>query len=236
MTSGIGLPELLLIVLALVIGVLIVRRMRLASRTVRHVQGAENGDFAGGADARHATSSVPISMESLSGKRQNASIFICYRRGVSNDITGRIYDRLVLHFGKACVFKDVDNIPLGIDFRRHLEDSVSQCDILLAIIGSDWQGGLSSHVGIENERDFVRIEIDAALRRGIPIIPILVLGAEVPREEDLPETLRPLCYRQGVAVRSDPDFHYDVDRLVRGIKEHISRSATLENTFGPARR
>ena len=71
------------------------------------------------------------------------AIFISYRREDSSDVTGRIYDRLCQHFGKESVFKDVDSIPLGVDFRKHLGDSVGQCNILLTVIGRD---------GLEGER------------------------------------------------------------------------------------
>ena len=68
------------------------------------------------------------------------SIFISYRRDDSADITGRIYDRLIQHFSREIVFKDVDSIPLGIDFRQHLEGALSQCRVLLAIVGDQWTG------------------------------------------------------------------------------------------------
>lgn len=45
------------------------------------------------------------------------AIFISYRRSDSTDTVGRIYDRLSDSFGKESVFKDVDSIPLAVDFR-----------------------------------------------------------------------------------------------------------------------
>src|SRR5262245_52724766 len=72
-------------------------------------------------------------------------LFISYRRGDSADITGRIYDRLLQHFEKDFMFKDVDSIPLGIDFRQHLERAVGRCSVLLAIIGRRWlEAGMES--------------------------------------------------------------------------------------------
>lgn len=49
-----------------------------------------------------------------------SKILISYRREDSAHVTGRIYDRLVQQFGRTAVFKDVDSIPLGIDFRTYL--------------------------------------------------------------------------------------------------------------------
>jgi TIR domain len=151
-----------------------------------------------------------------------ASIFISYRRDDSGDVAGRIYDRLVQHFGRERVFKDVDSIPLGIDFRKKLRECVSECDVLLAVMGNRWRGEDAQGARIDDERDYVRIEIDAALRREIPVIPVLVLGADAPREENLPDALKPLSYRNGMHVRADPDFHPDMNRLIRGIELHTS--------------
>jgi hypothetical protein len=151
------------------------------------------------------------------------AIFISYRRDDSSDVTGRIYDRLIQHFGKYSVFKDVDSIPLGVDFRKHLGDSVGRCDVLLTVIGRQWLIGDVGQRRLDDVRDFVRIEIEAALQRDIPVVPVLVQAAPVPRREDLPETLQSLVYRNGIPVRSDPDFHQDMDRLIRGIEGYLNR-------------
>ena len=118
------------------------------------------------------------------------AIFISYRRCDSSDVTGRIYDRLVQHFGRENVFKDVDSIPLGVDFRGHLADSVGRCGVLLAVVGTRWmvRRAVTDDASLEDTRDFVRIEIESALEWHVPIIPVLVQGATMPRESDLPET------------------------------------------------
>ncbi|PSN13726.1 hypothetical protein C7271_22280, partial [filamentous cyanobacterium CCP5] len=59
-------------------------------------------------------------------------IFISYRRSDSADATGRIYDRLTAHFPAEDVFKDVDDIPFGVDFREYLNESLNQCRVVLA--------------------------------------------------------------------------------------------------------
>lgn len=148
-------------------------------------------------------------------------IFISYRRNDSSDVTGRIYDRLVQHYPRDHIFKDVDSIPLGVDFRKHLADSVGQCHILLAVIGKYWLGGGMVPEGVlENPRDFVRIEIETALQRGIPVIPLLVQGASIPKEDDLPDSLKLLAYHNALSIRADPDFHQDMARLIKGIESH----------------
>lgn len=154
------------------------------------------------------------------------AIFITYRREDSIDVTGRIYDRLCQHFGEPSVFKDVDSIPLGVDFRKHLGNSVGQCDVLLAVIGRQWLAGDRGARRFDDVRDFVRIEIEAALKRDIPVVPVLVQGASMPTLEDLPEILQSLVYRNGVPVRPDPDFHQDMDRLIRGIEGYLKKASS----------
>jgi hypothetical protein len=159
---------------------------------------------------------------------RGAKIFISYRRDDSADVTGRIYDRLVERFGKAQVFKDVDSIPLGVDFRKHLHQVVGSCDILLAVMGDRWltAGGPEQRTRLEDAKDFVRIELEAALQRNIPIVPVLVRGGEVPDEGNLPPSLADIAYRNGLAVRPDPDFHHDMDRLIQGVVAHLSSNET----------
>lgn len=151
-----------------------------------------------------------------------ARIFISYRRADSADVTGRIYDRLTEHFGKTAIFKDVDSIPPGIDFKEHLEKAVGKCRIFLVVIGDRWLDMTDSlHTNrLHDPHDFVRIEIEAALNRNIPIIPLLVRGASMPPEDKLPSSLRRLVYRNAIPIRPDPDFHRDMDRLIEAISNY----------------
>jgi hypothetical protein len=163
------------------------------------------------------TSRVPSAAMLVPG-----SVFISYRRDDSADITGRIYDRLIEHFSRDIVFKDVDSIPLGIDFRQHLEKALSQCRVLIAVVGDEWMGSEQGKRRIDDPRDHVRLELELALSRNIPLIPVLVRKATIPAEDALPSSLRSLAYRNGIQVRTDPDFHADVDRLIKGIEPHLS--------------
>jgi hypothetical protein len=154
-------------------------------------------------------------------------IFISYRRADSADITGRIYDRLIGHFGKSAIFKDVDSIPPGIDFKEHLERAVGKCKIFLVVIGDRWLEVNDSmrKSRLQDPSDFVRIEIEAALNRNILIIPLLVRGASMPAEKKLPPSLQKLIYRNGIPIRPDPDFHRDMDRLIEAISNYSNRKS-----------
>jgi hypothetical protein len=163
--------------------------------------------------------SEPRTVASVVARRQK--IFLSYRREDSAHVVGRIYDRLVQQFGKEQVFKDVDSIPLGVDFRKHLAQVVGSCDVLLAVIGMNWHAK-DGKTRLDDPKDFVRIELETALQRDIPVIPVLVRGAQIPEESNLPPTLATLAYRNGIAVRSDPDFHRDMDRLIEGVQSHLA--------------
>jgi formylglycine-generating enzyme required for sulfatase activity len=158
-------------------------------------------------------------------------LFISYRRNDSEDIAGRIYDRLVGHFGKDSIFFDVDTIPFGIDFRDFLKGEVQQCQVLIAIIGPDW---LATQDGdgrrrIDNTADWVRIEIESALARNIPVIPLLVRKARLPRPDELPHSLQNLAYRNAATARAGRDFHRDMDVLIRGIEILIEQFIEAES-------
>ncbi len=121
------------------------------------------------------------------------------------------------------MFKDVDSIPLGVDFRTYLDTQVAKCHVFLAVIGRDWmktKGGTGKS-RLDDPRDFVRIEIESALKREIPVIPVLVRGASIPVADRLPNSIQDLAYRNGIAIRADPDFHRDMDRLIEHLKEQI---------------
>src|SRR5215472_11283315 len=128
------------------------------------------------------------------------SIFICYRREDSADVTGRIHDRLADHFGLECVFMDVEAIRLGYDFRWEIDQRIKVCSIVIVVIGDKWLARVEGKRRIDDENDRVRIEIEAALRREIPIIPILVRGASHPTKAMLPASLEALAYRNGTSI------------------------------------
>ncbi|MCC6616815.1 MAG: toll/interleukin-1 receptor domain-containing protein [Anaerolineae bacterium] len=170
----------------------------------------------------HWATTTPINRLPFISVKKNA-IFLSYRRDDSGEIVGRIYDRLVQQFGKEAVFQDLDSIPFGVDFRAHLAGVISNCGIVLAVIGNDWLD-VRDEEGerrLDNPADLVRIEIETALQRDVPVVPLLVRDARLPREGDLPPSIADLAFRNGTAVRSDPDFHPDMDRLIHSIDQFV---------------
>lgn len=131
-----------------------------------------------------------------------------------------MYDRLVAEFGRGNVFKDVDDIPLGLDFAEHLDKAVSQCQVVIVVIGKTWTTVVDENGNrrLDSQDDFVRIEVESALKRGIPVIPVLLEGVSMPNRAQLPKSLHPLVRRNSTQVGYDPRFHTDMDRLIKGLK------------------
>ncbi len=152
-------------------------------------------------------------------------VFISYRRDDSAATCGRIYDRLVSHFGREAIFIDVDNIPLGVNFEQYIAGAMQQCSVLLAVIGSRWLDvtDASGQPRIQDPNDVVRLEIEAALHRHIPVIPVLVQGAQIPPSDRLPESLQSLRMQNGLPVRDDRDFDNDIRHLVSSLESWIPR-------------
>jgi hypothetical protein len=159
-----------------------------------------------------------------------SKIFISYRRDDSSGYAQAIYRELVQRFSKDRVFMDVDTVKPGVDFVDAIEKSVGECDVLLALIGNKWASqdtGTKSR--LENQKDFVRLEISTALARDIRIIPILVDGMKMPSEEMLPGPLKPLLRRNAMEI-SHTRFNYDVERVVKAVSEALGNQANEGET------
>jgi hypothetical protein len=153
-------------------------------------------------------------------------IFISYRRDETDFPASWLYDRLAVHFGHDKIFKDVDSIEPGDDFGEVIARAVGSCDVLLALIGEYWVSITDSDgkPRLDDPDDFVRLEIEAALQRGVRVIPILVGDAAMPRADQLPETLRKLARRQALEL-SPQRFEADVHRLLRVLERTLAEQA-----------
>jgi hypothetical protein len=167
---------------------------------------------------------------------EGGRIFISYRRQESSHVAGRLYDRLSSYFGEGLVFIDVDMIKPGVDFMQAINDSLSTCDVLLAIIGPHWLSATDElgHRRLEAPNDIVRIEIEAALTRKVRIIPILVENAAMPTRHDLPDSLASFVRHNALVVRHET-FRQDTERLVAAIEDIllVHSQAQSEKTSQP---
>ena len=150
-------------------------------------------------------------------------VSISYRRANSLAITGRIFDRLVSRYGKAAVFRDIDNIPLGVDFRTHIDTALKASDVLLVIVGPKWlSASKDGRSRLDDENDLVRIEVETALTQGLPVIPVLVGRAKMPAPQRLPSSLKGFPFRNAIEIDSGQDFDLHLQRLVRKLDESVS--------------
>ena len=153
------------------------------------------------------------------------TIAISYRREDTRWIVGRIFDHLVGHYGHDNIFMDIDGVPLGLDFRDQIRNTLQRSDILLAVIGPQWQVAQKEkgQPRIADEADWVHIEIQAALAKNIPVIPVLIDRTPLPKPNELPEDLRAFAYRQAANIDTGVDFQSHVDRLIRAIDQLLER-------------
>ncbi|HKD00776.1 MAG TPA: PASTA domain-containing protein [Terriglobales bacterium] len=150
------------------------------------------------------------------------AIFISYRRNDAEGEAGRLFDDLVREFGDPSVFMDVSTIQAGRDFRKVIDESVATCGVVLAIIGVNWVDA-KNEAGerrLDDPADFVRLETASALRRDIPVIPVLVRGAKMPSASALPDDLKELAYRNAVEL-THARWNSDVQVLVKSLRQLI---------------
>jgi len=158
---------------------------------------------------------------------QNPKIVVSYRR-TDSAMAGRIFDRLAQHFGKANLFIDIDNVPFGVDFRKHIDDALQSSDLIIAIVGEKWLGPQASgKFRIMNEADPVRVELETALRRNITVLPVLIDGTSMPDAGDLPEGIRDFAYRNAIEVESGRDFNVHIERLIRAMEQILGIKAKV---------
>src|SRR5262245_11282346 len=165
----------------------------------------------------------------------NAKLFINYRRDDTRHAAGRLYDHLTTHFSDDQIFMDIDQIEPGEDFVEAINRKVSTCDIAIVLIGPNWLHATdeSGKRRLDDEEDFVRMEIVAALERNIRVIPVLIDRAQMPRKHELPEALAPLSRRNAIEL-SETRFHADVNRLIEAIKRSLVVAAQGELSATPA--
>lgn len=167
-----------------------------------------------------------------------AKIFISYRREDSEYQTDRLHAELskYVEFPERDIFIDVDNIPLGVDFVDYLDRKVSECETLVAVIGKQWLEATDPRTGqrrLDDPNDFVRIEIATALKRGIPVVPLLLDGTDIPGADRLPEDLQALARKNGTRI-DRRSFGGDVRALIEGLPISLKSDATDAITPPPA--
>ncbi len=157
------------------------------------------------------------------------AIFISYRRDDSEGEAGRLFDDLTRAFGSEAVFMDVAGIKPGADFRKAIDDNVASCGVFLAVVGPTW-ATITNAEGkrrLDDPNDFVALEIASALKREVPVIPVLVHDAKMPAVTLLPESLQSFAYRNSVEL-SHARWNSDVALLINALKSYVTPKSESE--------
>lgn len=163
-------------------------------------------------------------------------IFISYRRADSKYVVDRIRDRLIVAYGEEAIFRDIESIPLGLNFSDVLDEATSTCNVMLVVIGPQWAGitDAQGNKRLFDTVDFTRIEVESGLaHKEILVIPVLVMNATMPGRNEIPESLGDLLFRNAISVRNDPDFNQDMQRLVQGINRVLGTAPITVQYFEP---
>ena len=173
------------------------------------------------------------------------TVFINYRREESAGEARALFNDLVAQLGDAAVFMDVDSIAPGLDFREVVQQRLASCDLMLALVGKEWLT-VTTRDGrrrIDDPGDFVRLEIEGALKRKIPVAPVLLHGAQMPSADSLPESMRDFAFRNAFEL-SHTRWESDVDEMLRRLKlapssdvsgGRTANSATAPGSSAPSR-
>ncbi len=150
-------------------------------------------------------------------------IFLCYRREDTQWVARSIYENLSAKYGPKQVFRDIDSTPAGIRFSTWLEARIGQCDLMIVLIGDAWSSAKdqAGRRRLELPNDWVRQEIEASLRRRIPILPVCVQGARMPSEDELPSSIADLAGFQSTEI-ADSRWQFDIGRLLQAVDDLIS--------------
>jgi hypothetical protein len=157
-------------------------------------------------------------------KRQR--VFLCYRRDDAQGEAGRLHDRLLDVFGSDSVFMDVDSVPIGIDFIDYINEQLAKIAVMVVVIGPTWVTAADERGQrrLDDAEDLVGTEIAAAFSNRIPVIPVLVRAASMPRRDALPEDLRPLTRRNALDV-THQRWRHDVERWVEAIRGFLEKGS-----------
>jgi hypothetical protein len=161
-----------------------------------------------------------------SPRARSPVVFLSYRRDDTEGHAGHLGEWLVRRFGRDNVFRDVDSVLPGEDFVARITDAIRSCDVVLVLIGKSWLTTLDAagQRRIDSPRDYVRLEIEAALANGVRTIPVLFQNANMPDEHELPETIATLARLQASVVAAGR-WEHDVERLLNVIGGPITPDA-----------
>ncbi len=152
-----------------------------------------------------------------------AKIFVNYRRAESLKDARHLAALIDKGPFRGRIFIDLKGLDGAPDWLHELERQVAASDAMISVICPDW-AEVRDRDGkrrIDNDKDFVRFELAEAFRRNIPVIPLLVDGARMPRDCELPDTLLYLTRPQAELLRAE-SFDADCDKIAKRVQAEIA--------------
>jgi hypothetical protein len=155
-------------------------------------------------------------------------VFISYRRDDAASAAGRLRDHMESRFAPECIFMDVDTIEVGADVRATIRAAVLASDVLIAVIGRSWASVTDARGRrrLDDDADWVRVEIATALQAGIVAIPVLVDDARMPAVGSLPGDLAALLDRNAFEIRNTR-FAADVNKFLDALMVAARRAVDV---------
>jgi hypothetical protein len=148
-------------------------------------------------------------------------IFISYRRDDAAGFARALHEQLVTRFPGRRVFMDVEAIEPGLPFAEVIQRAIGECAVLLVLIGQRWlEPRANGQPRLFDPQDFVRLEITAALKRNVRVIPVLLEGTPMPLAAALPEPLQPLVERNAIEL-GNSRFSADIERLASVVRRSL---------------
>lgn len=151
-----------------------------------------------------------------------AKLFISYRREDTATAADRLYAELGKKFGKKQIFMDFKSLKAGSSFVEQIKKQIKSSSVLLVIIGSKWLQSFTEDSPTNQNTpsdDYVLVEIETAQNNGIPVIPVLVEGATMPEEKDLPITLKDFTKLHAFELDLR-HWKHDIKSLISAINEY----------------
>jgi hypothetical protein len=169
-------------------------------------------------------------------------VFFSYRRSDSDAYAGRLHEFMAAALGGPDhVFMDLFSIRPGEPFPWAVQQAVAHCAVMLVLIGPRWLDAAAADGKrrLDDEFDFVRREIAAALDRRVTLIPLLLPGAASPDTTRLPPDLRGLEELQmlSLSARHWTDDANELLAIVRDVVRESSATRTgpgSRGTGGPS--
>lgn len=154
-------------------------------------------------------------------------VFISYRRSDSAAEARNVYNALVDALSAEEVFIDTSDIAVGDRWRTELETALQQAQYVVVVIGPNWLKAQdeAGYRRLDQPHDWVRKELEIALRTGKVVCPVLVGGAKMPGASILPDSIKTLPDTQKVDIRADY-WEHDIGLLIQQFRPSLDHKTT----------